>query len=142
MNKEKQIEEIAKILASNCGDCGECEYYRKDIDGIDSCYHKYADMIYIAGYRKQSEPISCGHENGCEWISVNDMMPEDMYGKYRKKITVLVCTESGRVSTASRQRAFRFDKTKLEWVELDTFEWNNRKCVTHWMPLPEPPKGE
>ena len=77
-----------------------------------------------------------------DWISVNDRMPEDMYGKHRKKITVLVCTESGRVSTASRQRAFCFDQTKKKWLELDTFEWNNRKRVTHWMPLPEPPKGE
>ena len=55
MNKEKQIEEMAKILASNCGDCSKCDCFHRDINGIDACYFKYAEMIYNAGYRKQSE---------------------------------------------------------------------------------------
>ncbi len=75
-----------------------------------------------------------------EWISVEERLPEDVYGKDRKKITVLVCTEGGKVSTTSRQRIVKFNKTKLEWVELETFEWSKRKRVTHWMPLPEAPK--
>lgn len=53
MSKEKQIEEIAKILASNCGKCTECDHYHKEINEIDSCYFKYAEMVYEAGYRKQ-----------------------------------------------------------------------------------------
>lgn len=98
--------------------------------------HDATETAYKNGYAK-------GYADGKgEWISVNERLPEDMYGKFRKRIIVLVCTESGKVSTASRQRAFHFDKTKLEWQELDTFEWNYRKRVTHWMPLPEPPKGE
>jgi hypothetical protein len=74
-----------------------------------------------------------------EWISVDERLPEELYGKYRKQIRVLVCTERGKVSTATRQRAVHFDKSKLVWVELGTFEWSGRKHVTHWMPLPEPP---
>ena len=76
-----------------------------------------------------------------EWISVGERLPEDVYGKDRTKITVLVCSESGRVSTASRQRQFKFNSTKLEWEKLDAFAWSNSKRVTHWMPLPEAPKG-
>lgn len=75
-----------------------------------------------------------------KWIPVTERLPEDVYGKGRKQITVLVCSESGKVSTTSRQRVVKFDKDKLEWVMLDTFEWGQRKRVTHWMPLPEPPE--
>lgn len=53
MSKEKQLEEIARILSSNCGDCQKCEHYRKEVNGVDSCYFKYAEMVYNAGYRKQ-----------------------------------------------------------------------------------------
>ena len=55
MRKDKQIEEMAKILASDCGDCSKCDCYHKEIDGTDACYFKYAEMIYNAGYRKASE---------------------------------------------------------------------------------------
>lgn len=125
MIKEKQIEEMAADICRVKHNCNDV------CNPINTCNAlKYARRAYMAGYRKQ------------EWISVDERLPEDMYGKFRKRIIVLVCTESGKVSTASRQRAFHFDKTKLEWQELDTFEWNYRKKVTHWMPLPEPPKGE
>lgn len=78
-----------------------------------------------------------------KWISVDERLPEDVYGRGRKLITVLVCTKSGRVSTASRVRMMRFDKTKLDYVYTDIFEWSGyiAKKVTHWMPLPEAPKG-
>lgn len=109
--------------------------------------HFHGDVVEMLekGYRKQSEDVTdINVGNKSEWISVDERLPEDVYGKYRKKITVLVCTESGKVGTTSRQRIVKFDKDKLEWVELDTFEWSKRKRVTHWMPLPEAPqmKGE
>ena len=122
MSKEKQIEaeELFSILFNTINGA--------DFDDLYEAVYKILD---VAKYRKQSE-----------WISVDKRLPEDMYGKDRKKITVLVCTESGNVSTTSRQRIVKFDKDKLEWVELDTFEWSKRKQVTHWMPLPEAPKNQ
>ena len=75
MSKEKQIEEMARILASDCGKCTECDHFHKEINGIDSCYLKYADMLYNAGYRKQSEG---------EWGLVVD------YGE-GKKVECSVC---------------------------------------------------
>lgn len=77
-----------------------------------------------------------------EWISVEDRLPEDVYGKDRKQITVLVCTKSGRVSTSSRVRMMQISRDTWEFEYTDIFEWSGQitKKVTHWMPLPEPPK--
>jgi hypothetical protein len=60
---KEQIKEIAKVL---------CEKY--DTEHCKVCDHNgrcmvrlEAELVYEAGYRKQSEPISCGHEKGGEW---------------------------------------------------------------------------
>lgn len=54
MSKEKQIEEMAKIIcqdSSNEGKCEKCGFYENR-----SCRKfKEAEAIYNAGYRKQSE---------------------------------------------------------------------------------------
>lgn len=61
MEKEKQIEEIYRILLNGCNgiECSECEGVNKK----DGClkYH-LAHSIYNAGYRKerQGEWIVCG----------------------------------------------------------------------------------
>ena len=145
MSKEKQIEstdwlirgiskeqlEREKQEAIMSADLAMC--HTEFATGVGEIYTDYdttAQKMFAIGYRKQSE-----------WISVEERLPEDVYGKDRTKITVLVCSESGRVSTASRQRQFKFNSTKLEWEKLDTFAWSNSKRVTHWMPLPEAPKG-
>jgi hypothetical protein len=56
------------------------------------------------------------------WISVKDKFPESI-GMY-------ICCIDNRVTTLS------YDKESPQ----GEFIWNNR--VTHWMYLPEPPKGE
>lgn len=79
-----------------------------------------------------------------EWISVNDKLPEDVYGKDREQITVLVYTKGKKVSQCSR--CAEYDLDKREPFERDVLErngkfyWSKNKQVTHWMPLPEPPR--
>jgi hypothetical protein len=92
-----------------------------------------AEKMTAKGYHKQSE-----------WISVDERLPEDVYGKDRKQITVLVCTKSGRVSTSSRVRMMQCNRETWELEYTDVFEWSGQiaKKVTHWMPLPEAPKSE
>ena len=60
-----------------------------------------------------------------EWISVKDMLPEDQE-------EVLVCTRS-------KNGVRNIDKG---YMAIDRFIHRGRAEVTHWMPLPEPPKGE
>lgn len=108
MSKEKQIEEMAKVIGQRCNrDC------------IPSCDECIAQTLYNAGYRKQ------------EWISVDERLPE--------KTGLYLIVWDGSVAAAYRH---------THWT-LGEF-WNNDldggisvipdSEVTHWMPLPEPPK--
>lgn len=101
MSREKQIEEMARVLCGMASSCNKCMFKKTN------CYeHKEAEAIYNAGYRRQ------------EWISVEERLPE----KYQD---VLVYRD-GYVTTDFVCSVGRF-------ILAD---------VTHWMPLPEPPKGD
>ena len=58
-----------------------------------------------------------------EWISVNDGLPED-------DVDVLTRRATGMSVEAYHGFGWSYD------------EYNGRWVVTHWMPLPQPPKGE
>lgn len=76
-----------------------------------------------------------------EWISVEDRLPEADFPKDTKRVSikVLVCSAHGSVRTLSRQRWI----TNLSPLKYHDWEWSkNAKNITHWMPLPEPPRKE
>ncbi len=60
MNEEKQIEEMAMVICTNCV-VGQtrCKFYTKPCDVV----RQECEVLYNAGYRKQSEG---------EWISTGD----------------------------------------------------------------------
>lgn len=74
-----------------------------------------------------------------DWINVTEKNPEDVYGMDREKISVLVCTKSGKVSESTRCAAYKFDKQKHQYVKTGDFYWSGSKNVTHWKPMPLPP---
>lgn len=94
---------------------------------------------------------NCSQKKVCEafcptvrgWIKVTDKLPEDVYGRDREQITVLVYTKGKKVSQCSRCAKYELDRREpLEkdvWYRTGEFYWNKNKDVTHWMPLPEPP---
>ena len=59
-----------------------------------------------------------------EWISVKDRLPERMQ-------PVIVCRDNGKVEQGYRDVG--------DWWKV---YGTRTKNVTHWMPLPEPPKEE
>lgn len=110
MDREKQIEEIAKVMCGGCPDdkgCTHClcaDWYR-------------AESIYNAGYRKQSE-----------WISVEDDLPKNQLAR------VLVFLKDDEFT-----KPIGFNKIDTDrYIDGKWVRWG--KYVTHWMPLPEPPK--
>lgn len=118
MSKE-QIKKLTSVLWLN-------PYVRLDSHNADML----AQYLTNEGYRKQSD-----------WISVDERMPEDDLPKDtdRRTIRCLVATNKGTVKACVRQRYISPSNGKLTpWC------WSKDVYAkpTHWMPLPEPPKGE
>ena len=90
----------------------------KGYKGNDCTFEQGADWLIVHGVTVQ------------EWISVDDRLPEES-GYY------LVFADIGRnevLSYSKKYQAFNtFD---------DSYSESNVIPVTHWMPLPNPPKGE
>ena len=133
--REKQMIEEMDLVVLNCY---RNKYYT---DGNST------EQGIIANAINDILPIlvslkNCEYRKQSGWISVDERLPEDVYGKDRKQITVLVCTKSGRVSTSSRVRMMQISRDTWELEYTDIFEWSGQiaKKVTHWMPLPEAPK--
>ena len=123
MDQEKQIEEMAELICDNKDDRGVCS-----TDGCVcnyNCEYRYsAEALYDAGYRKQSEG---------EWISVEERVPED-----EKAVLCYYGFDRGDgdlgMMFVGVLSYFCFDLDP-HWQHAST-----GITVTHWMPLPEPPK--
>ena len=109
------IKNMAKDVCRLDRNCDKCNmaYGCKAID--------YATRFYNAHYRKQ------------EWISVDERLPteEEYRDEYGELIPILVCEKDTRYP----YRAM-----------YDGTEWGDGlmkiRGITHWMPLPMPPKGD
>jgi hypothetical protein len=122
--REKQLE-LVEVINS---------YFGVDAAYFDVDAFTLARRIMEAGWTKQ------------EWIPVTERLPEED-GKY------LVFEQSGGRTVVSvlrfakdARKVDRYDfkgRWKNAWYEYDS-EWGHYTVdsVTHWMPLPEPPKGE
>lgn len=113
MTKEKQIERTIEWL-NNAINVERNSYFGK---GCITVTLIEADKILdvLQGYRKQ------------EWISVEDRLPEESTNvlaystKYNEIIFLYYCGED-------------------EWEDEKGFASAKYYGITHWMPLPEPPK--
>lgn len=124
MSKEKQIEEMAKVMCGYYGTekCYDCCYC------CDCHIKQEANRLYEQNYRKLSEG---------EWISVEERWPETdgyylVWNKEQRKIEI------------------RFFHRLPPHYPVETYpeirayfgNCADHKSITHWMPLPEPPKGD
>lgn len=116
-----------------------CSHYHS----VGNCYHPSKPSNTIA---------TCNFISGCPlpragWIKVEDELPGDA-GHYlvfyiRKRKTRRFKTNYGRVEILLYEQ-MGDDKTR-EWHDVywTGFEYTDEvgyRKVTHWMPLPEPPK--
>ena len=70
---------------------------------------------------------------GPKWISVKDALPEES--------AFVLCLLSGRYKNVSYENAYVIGTYYADdgWILEEAPRWENPP-VTHWMPLPEPPK--
>lgn len=135
MSEEKQIEDMLEAQCAFYGECEHCPVYPNDKGQEDKC-RTGCRMLYEAGYRKQSEPISCAHEKGGEWISVEWRLP-DNYGP------VLVACEGTTIGGAAPIAIGSYGGGFWSLADADGTCYLTKYMhvvVTHWMPLPEAPK--
>ena len=79
--------------------------------------HTSHELAYKKGYEK-------GKQDAMKWIPVTERLPEPL-------MDVIAYDSTANWVT------FCYMSYQREWVGV---RMNNK--VTHWMPLPEPPKGE
>lgn len=79
-----------------------------------------------------------------EWISVNDRLPDD-----EQEVLVIAHGWDGRLVYVGSHKRVEAQKSWLTGITNKSSEWSlwgwsylKEPMVTHWMPLPEPPKGE
>ena len=74
-----------------------------------------------------------------EWISVKDRLPDN---KENDWVLAQVVEDNGFMHIP---KVMEYRQQKNDWFE-ETYGWlsehNGAFIVTHWMPLPQPPKGE
>ena len=74
-----------------------------------------------------------------EWIPVTERLPDN---KEHDWVLAQVVEDNGYMHIP---KVMEYRQLKNDWFE-DTYGWlsnhNGLFTVTHWMPLPEPPKGE
>lgn len=92
----------------------------------------------IADYLIDNGVIIATYNNvGDKWIPVTERLPEES-GKY------IVCSER-RIKVGNLERMEKKVYQAKFYVYPTGCHWGQRdkgKCITNWMPLPEPPKGE
>lgn len=99
-----------------------CRYY-----GYGDCFpDRFADHLIANGVTVQ------------EWISVKDKLPDN---KEYDWVLAQVVEDNGFMHIPT---VMEYRQSKDDWFE-ETYGWisehNGAFTVTHWMPLPEPPKG-
>lgn len=128
MTNTELREKLAKILS-------EVQY----LGGLE---YQVADRLIANGVT-----FATDKNDGGKWISVEERLPEDderlkFYDDgHLRCTTVLAYTEYGRTIPKNRLRVLSTGIEYLDKIATDGWVWaSGSEEVTHWMPLPEPPK--
>lgn len=86
--------------------------------GVDSVLHDHFGLSWrdAAELRKEVKRL----QDATKWIPVSERLPDETKDEY----VLAVCDYYGKINVETRKM------------------WHIDACVTHWMPLPLPPKGE
>ena len=76
------------------------------------------------------------------WISVDDRLPIEEAKAHEQEWPGEYCEFLVMIEKGSLPTTLYYDLEENEWFRINTALERETYEVTHWMPLPEPPKGE
>lgn len=130
--------------ADICYDNADCSLCKYDADGYNCGDGIIADHLLANGVT-----FATDNNDGGKWIPVTERVPEDdeklhFFDDGRLRcVTVLAYTEYGRTIPKNRLLVRPTGNEFLDTQVTDGWIWaSGTEEVTHWMPLPEPPKEE
>ena len=105
----------------------------------DSKEHYEASEDFARRLIDHAKPVT-DNNAGCKWIPVSERLPEDDLPKdsKRKSIKVLVTYKTSSGVPVVRTQV----REKDPWYGGNGWAWTKWEPITHWMPLPNPPKEE
>ena len=127
MDVREKLVEIMEDLGCNDEYCKDCEF----CNDIDGCVHRRKEII--------ADRLIANGVTVQEWISVKDRLPDN---KEHDWVLAQVVEDNGYMHIP---KVMEYRQLRNDWFE-ETYGWlsehNGLFSVTHWMPLPNPPKGE
>ena len=127
MDVKEKLVEIMEDLGCNDEYCKDCEF----CNDIDGCVHRRKEII--------ADRLIANGVTVQEWISVKDRLPDN---KEHDWVLAQVVEDNGYMHIP---KVMEYRQLRNDWFE-ETYGWlsehNGLFSVTHWMPLPNPPKGE
>lgn len=122
----------ANALISDSRICGDCKDYELCDGNIAFCPNASARRAINNAPTVETEPVK-------GWISVKDKLPKED-GKYMVwyRGELDICE----FDAESQTFGYTYDDYDEMYSHLVYWDDSMDKKVTHWMPLPEPPKGE
>ena len=143
--REKLIEICFREFCDLAGDspcgCDGCPYKKYSSENGE-CYEEYKKDKFVK-IEKTGVTVQ-------EWIPVNDRLPE--MGEHYQSEDVLVCIDYRPDDPDTTEDTY----VSIDHVDFNCFGQGEFSCerddprggepspyfVTHWMPMPNPPKGE
>lgn len=125
--REKLIELIKGAFDKCCSvQCEGCEYEDEHISARWCQSRMFADFLIANGVRLERKQATS--DKTSEWIREEERLPTE-------PMEYIVVIKGGANATT-----LLFDGAL--WFEEDPEGWRTYYSVTHWMPLPDPPKGD
>lgn len=142
----KRLRAVVGAREEKCDGCPHKEDYPCCVDCLDKMHRQAADAIEelqaaVDGYEANTD-VEFVKEDGHErirfvpkWVSVKERLPEKG-GKYLTAFKDGCVTDNFFMAPTGEKFKEAHPNGKWYWNETD------RGGITHWMPLPTPPKEE
>lgn len=122
MTKDKQIEEMAKLLGDT---------WIIDLEGAPHCLSEVLMQCDIEHIAEQLYDADCRKQ---EWISVDERLPEKGFDDEGNPLDFIVWGKEYPHATTAYFNGVNF------YFECDDGSEGIMSKITHWAPLPEAPK--